>query len=100
MLLLMTAGAIWAALMMTLFGVALAQGGADVCVSNKGETKVQKGDSTCSSGATSHAVATKDSSATSVGFDNKASATNGSDATSVGSDCTAKAHNGEHVTTC
>jgi hypothetical protein len=48
------------ALMMTVSGVALAQG-ADVGVSNKGETKVQKGDSTCSSDATSHAVAHNDS---------------------------------------
>ena len=40
--------------MMALSGAALAQG-ADVCVSNKGETKVDKGDSTCSSDSTSHA---------------------------------------------
>jgi hypothetical protein len=53
------------ALMMAVSGVAAAQGG-DVCVSNKGETKVQKGDSTCSSDATSHAVATKGSSATAI----------------------------------
>jgi hypothetical protein len=39
------------ALMMTVSGVAAAQGGADVCVSNKGETKVQKGDSECGSDA-------------------------------------------------
>jgi hypothetical protein len=58
MLLLMTVGAMLAALMITLSGVALAQGG-DVCVSNKGDSKVDKGDSTCSSDSTSHAVATK-----------------------------------------
>jgi hypothetical protein len=102
--------AVMTALIMAFSGVAAAQGG-DVCVSNKGETKVQKGASTCSSSPTSHAVATNgsdatangsdskanahnDSSATTVGSDNKASATNGSSATCVGSDCTAKAHNG------
>jgi len=53
--------AVMMAAMMAISGVALAQGGPDVCVSNKGETKVQKGDSTCSSDSTSHAVATKDS---------------------------------------
>jgi hypothetical protein len=66
------------ALMMAVSGVAAAQGG-DVCVSNKGETKVQKGTSTC----------------TSVG-DGKAQATKGSCATSVGSG-KAQAHNGEDV---
>ncbi len=62
--------------MMAVSGVALAQGGADVCVSNKGQTKVQKGDSTCFSDATSHAVAHKDSDATAIG-DSKAKAKNG-----------------------
>jgi hypothetical protein len=55
--------AVMMAAMMAISGVALAQG-ADVCVSNKGETKVQKGASSCSSDSTSHAVAHKDSSAT------------------------------------
>ena len=58
--------------MVALSGAALAQGGADVCVSNKGENKVQKGDSTCVSGPTSHAVATNDSCATAVGTNAKA----------------------------
>src|SRR5215208_7918638 len=37
--------------------------GGDVCVSNKGETKVDKGTSSCSSDSTSHAVAHKGSEA-------------------------------------
>src|SRR5918993_1204590 len=53
--------------MMAIPGVALAQGG-DVCVSNKGDTKVQKGSSTCFSDSTSQAVAVGDSSA--FAFDN------------------------------
>ena len=65
------------ALMMAMSGVALAQGSADVCVSNKGETKVDKGDSTCFSDSTSHAVAHNDS--TALAFDT----------------CTAKANNGQ-----
>jgi hypothetical protein len=63
MLLLMTLGAMMAALMMTLSGVALAQGGADVCVSIKGEEKVDKGGSTCSSEDASKAVAVNSSDA-------------------------------------
>jgi len=62
--------------MVALSGATLAQGG-DVCVSNKGQTKVQKGTSSCSSDATSHAVATNDSTAL------------------AGGNCTAKAQNGE-----
>jgi hypothetical protein len=48
--------------MMALSGAVLAQG-ADVCVSNKGDTKVDKGPSTCTSDSTSHAVAVKGSEA-------------------------------------
>src|SRR5919107_50733 len=62
-LVLLTVGAMIASIMALFSGVALAQGGADVCVSNKGETKVDKGDSTCSSDSTSHAVAHNDSQA-------------------------------------
>ena len=78
MLLLMTVAATMA-LMMAISGVAVAQGG-DVCVSNKGETKVQKGDSSCFSDATSHAVATNGSQAGAVD-DSKANAHNGEDVT-------------------
>jgi hypothetical protein len=79
--------------MMAVCGVALAQGGADVCVSNKGETKVQKGDSTCFSDSTSHAVATNDSDATAIGDSNKANAHNDSSATSVGTGNKTQANN-------
>jgi hypothetical protein len=60
MLTVVVSAAIMAA-MMAMSGVALAQSGPDVCVSNKDDTKVDKGDSTCSSDSTSHAVAHKDS---------------------------------------
>jgi hypothetical protein len=72
--------------MMALSGVALARGG-DVCVSVKGETKVDRGESTYGSSDTSHAVAFDDS---------KATATNNSFAEAF--DCTATAHNGEGET--
>jgi hypothetical protein len=49
-------------------------------VSNKCETKVQKGTSSCLSDATSHAVATKDSNAVALD-DSKANAHNGEDVT-------------------
>jgi hypothetical protein len=68
--------------MLAMSGVALAKGGADVCVSNKGETKVDKGDSSCFSDSTSHAVATKDSNAVAV-EDSKAQAHNNSNAAAV-----------------
>jgi hypothetical protein len=94
--------------MVALSGVASAQGG-DVCVSNKGENKVQKGDSTCSSDSTSHAVATNDSFAIAANDssanahndstanavdDSSANATNDSSAVAF-DNCTATAHNGE-----
>jgi hypothetical protein len=85
------------AAMMAVSGAALAQsgGGADVCVSIKGETKVDKGESICFSDSTSHAVAVHggyvdallDSHATAVGsfaqavVDSRATAVNGSNAT-------------------
>ena len=72
------AGVLLMALMMAVSGVAAAQGG-DVCVSNKGETKVQKGESSCNSDSTSHAVATNDSSTSAVGG------------------CNTTAHNGENM---
>src|SRR5918995_2444742 len=62
------------AAMLAIPGVALAQGG-DVCVSNKGDLKVQKGSSTCSSDSTSQAVAVNDSLAAAVD-DSKATAVN------------------------
>jgi hypothetical protein len=55
-ILLVTVALMMVAWMMALSGAALAQGG-DVCVSNKGDTKVDRGDSTCSSDETSRAVA-------------------------------------------
>jgi D-arabinose 5-phosphate isomerase GutQ len=90
-ILLVTVGLCLAA-MMALSGVALAQGG-DVCVSIKGETKVDKGDSTCSSDSTSHAVAHNDSLAV-ANTDSQAQANNDSTALAFDS-CTATAHNGE-----
>ena len=57
--------AMMAAVMLSVSGVALAQGG-DVCVSIKGDEKVDKGDSECFSDETSKAVATKDSAAVAV----------------------------------
>jgi hypothetical protein len=77
--------------MMAMPGVALAQGG-DVCVSIKGDEKVDKGDSECFSDETSKAVATKDS--TAVAADNgKANAHN--DGVAVGVD-----HGKAHATNC
>src|ERR671910_1155385 len=61
-LVLLTVAAMMLAVMMALSGVAQAQGG-DVCVSLQGETTVQMGTSTCTSDATSHAVAVNDSEA-------------------------------------
>jgi hypothetical protein len=97
------------ALMMAVCGVALAQGGADVCVSNKGETKVQKGDSICFSDSTSHAVAHNDGQAfasdnskakaqndsiASASDNSQAQANNSSEARAF-DNCSAKAQNGE-----
>ena len=90
MILLATVGAMLAA-MMSIPGAALAD--ADVCVGNKGETKVDKGDSTCSSDETSHAVARNGSSATATD-DSRAMASDSSAAIAT-SNCTAKADNGE-----
>jgi hypothetical protein len=104
--------------MMALSGVALAQSG-DVCVRVKGETKVDRGESTCGSSNTSHAVAFNDSKETATNdsiasasgdgkaratndsfaiaqADSKATATNNSFAEAF--DCTATAHNGEGET--
>ena len=68
------------AAMMALSGMALAQG--DVCVSIKGDTKVDKGESTCYSDATSKAVAVNGSDAEAL-FGSHATAINGSDATAI-----------------
>ena len=82
-LLLVTVASMLAAAM-ALSGVAQAQGRADVCVSIKGDVKVDKeeGPSTCFSDSTSHAVATNDSSATAID-NSKARATNDSSATAL-----------------
>jgi hypothetical protein len=75
-------------------GVALAQpgGAADVCVSIKGDTKVDKGASSCLTDTTGKAVAVNDSDA--LAFDNsKATAVNNSFAGAL--DCVATAQNGE-----
>ena len=97
------------ALMMAMSGVALAQ--ADVCVSIKGETKAQKGNSVCESDTTSRAIAIKDSQAN-ADFGSDAKAINGSDAiarfdstatatndgqANANDNCTATAQNGEDV---
>lgn len=66
------------AAMVAFSGAALAQGG-DVCVSIKGQPKVQKGDSICESDSTSKAVAVDDSDA------------------DADEGCTLTAHNGEIV---
>ena len=120
--------AVMLALMVGLSGAALAQpggGGPDVCVSIKGDTKVDKGESGCRSDETSKAVAVNDSYANaifgsdatavndSVAFasdngdatainDSYADASDNSDATAVNDsvawarqDCVATAHNGE-----
>ena len=85
------------AAMLALSGPALTQdapgGGPDVCVSNKGEIKVDKGDSRCLSDPTSHAVAVHDSVAVAQ-YDSHARAVNQSTAGAL-EDCTARAHNGE-----
>ena len=82
--------------MVALSGAALGQGRADVCVSNKGENKVDKGASICSApDSSSHAVATNNSTALAAN-DSSANAHNDSTAL-AGNNCTAKAHNGEHV---
>jgi hypothetical protein len=109
-ILLVTSALMLVALMMAVSGAALAQG--DVSVSNKGETKVQKGISTCGSDSTSHAVAHNDSEAFAVD-DSNAKATNDSSVMAVDDgnaqahkdsfagafgDCTATAQNGEDVT--
>jgi redox-regulated HSP33 family molecular chaperone len=89
---------VMAACLVMASGVALAQeapGGGDVCVSIKGDTKVDKGASECSSDETSKAVAVKDSSAFAED-DSKARATNNSSALAFFG-CTATAQNGELV---
>ena len=55
------------------------RGGGDVCVSVKGDTKVDRGDSECSSDETSRAVAIKDSDAFAE-QDSRATAVNDSEA--------------------
>ena len=74
--------ALMLAFAMALSGVALAQGGADVCLSNKGDVKVQKGTSTCSPDSTSRAVALKGSTAIAV-ENSTARATKNSTAASI-----------------
>ena len=95
------------AAMMALSGMALAQG--DVCVSIKGDTKVDNGDSTCFSDATSKAVAVNDSDAIAQDEGSRATAVNNSDAfaadfsratavndsSALAINCIATAHNGE-----
>ena len=77
-----TTSMILAAMLMALAGAALAQpgGGPDVCVSIKGDTKVDKGESTCFSNSTSKAVAVKGSYAVAY-RDSRAHAVNDSLAT-------------------
>src|ERR687897_392815 len=76
------------AAMIAIPGVALAQDG-DVCVSNKGDTKVQTGSSTCFSDSTSQAVAVDDSFAQAQD-NSQAAATDGSEAQAyVNSEATA-----------
>ena len=88
--LVLVAVALMMALMMAVSGVALAQGG-DVCVSNKGQTKDQRGTSTCSSDSISRALAVNESSATAVN-NSQATAINNSVATaSANSQATASA---------
>jgi hypothetical protein len=97
------------AAMMAMSGVALAQG--DVCVSIKGEEKMQKGASICESDTTSRAKAIKGSQAN-ADFGSDAKAINGSDAlasddstaaatndgqANATDNCTATAQNGENV---
>ena len=78
------------ALMMALSEAALAQ--ADVCVSIKGEEKVDKGGSTCSSEDASKAVAVNSSDAIAL---NNTTAVAVNDSYSLGViDCTITTHNG------
>ena len=91
-LVLLTVAAMMLAVMMALSGVAQAQGG-DVCVSLQGETTVQMGTSTCTSDATSHAVAVNDSEAVAQ-FGSNAVAVNDSLALGL-HECTVTAQNGD-----
>src|SRR5918994_7954314 len=79
------------AAMLAIPGVALAQGG-DVCVSNKGDTKVQTGSSTCFSDSTSQAVAVGDNTAFAT-QNSKARALKNSDAVAL-DNCSATADDG------
>ncbi len=83
-----------------LSGAALAQpgGAADVCVSIKGDTKVDRGDSFCSSDSTSKAVATTNDSFTFANDDSHARANNNSLAFAEGN-CNVSANNRE-IETC
>ena len=63
-----------------------------MCVSVKGDTRVDKGESGCVSDETLHAVAFNGSEAVAI-FDSRAQAVNDSEAIAV-EDCTATAHNG------
>ncbi|HEV2123529.1 MAG TPA: hypothetical protein VGW38_12235, partial [Chloroflexota bacterium] len=74
--------AVMLAMMVALSGAALAQpgGAADVCVSIKGDTKVDKGESECFSDETSKAVAVNNSLARAFFDDSKAHAVNNSTA--------------------
>jgi type 1 fimbria pilin len=89
-MLLVTVAAMMAA-MLALSGAALAQG--DVCVSIKGETPVDKGDSECFSDTTSQAVAVNDSDALAIN-DSNAVAVNKAWAIGL-QDCTVTAQNGD-----
>ena len=107
---LMVTVALMLALTLAVSGTALAQpGGGDVCVSIKGDTKVDRGESECFSDPTSKAVVVNDSLAFAVddsragatndslaaaGDDSRARATNGSRAFAE-DDCNASANNGE-----
>jgi hypothetical protein len=113
MMMLVTVAAMMAALLMALSGAALAQearGGGDVCVSDRGETLIDIGASSCYTGPASQAVAVNDSFAYSdfdggealavnhsealAEVDSEAVAVNHSDAFAFDS-CSATALNGE-----
>ena len=78
-IMLMVTVALMLGLMVALSGAALAQG-ADVCVSIKGETKVQKGESFCQSDETSRAVAVNAMYAVALGDSKAVAVNNGSQA--------------------
>ena len=103
MMLVTVAAMIQVALLMALSGAALAQedrGGADVCVSDRGETLIDIGTSNCFSDPTSQAVAVNDSEAI-AGSDSEAVAVDSTafsdfDSEALAFDsCSATALNGE-----